>query len=403
MKSARLKKIISSDREFLFQNYGSRQEVCFIRGEGSILYDQDNREYIDFFSGIAVSNLGYNHPALSKALHRQVDSIMHSSNHYYNREQNEAASLISELAFPGKTLFSNSGTEANEAAIKLARRYGLSIDRERYQIISFKNGFHGRTMGSMTATAQEKIHAGFGPLPRGFKYLPFNDIEAFEKEIKKSKKTAAVILELIQGEGGIVVAGKSFVKKIFDICRKNDILVIVDEVQTGMGRTGTAFAFQQYGVSPDIITMAKGLGGGIPIGAMHAKNFLIEHLGQGTHGSTFGGNHLACAAAKIMLKELKKKNIYSNIEKTSRYITERLQLLKEKKSIVKEVRGLGLHIGFEIASGGPDLVKKALASGLIINCTAGSIIRIMPPLTIPLSIVKQGMSILEDLLLQAGE
>lgn len=194
MKSARLKKIISSDREFLFQNYGSRQEVCFIRGEGSILYDQDNREYIDFFSGIAVSNLGYNHPALSKALHRQVDSIMHSSNHYYNREQNEAASLISELAFPGKTLFSNSGTEANEAAIKLARRYGLSIDRERYQIISFKNGFHGRTMGSMTATAQEKFMLDLAPSPAVSNIFPSMISKPLRKRSKRAKRPPQLFL-----------------------------------------------------------------------------------------------------------------------------------------------------------------------------------------------------------------
>ncbi len=403
MTTAKLKKIISSDSEYLFQNYGTRQEVCFVRGEGSRLYDQDNREYIDFFSGIAVCNLGYGHAALSKALHRQVDTIIHTSNHYHNHEQIEAASLISDVAFPGKTLFCNSGTEANEAAIKLARRYGLSIDKDRYQVISFRNGFHGRTMGSMSATAQNKIHGGFGPLPRGFKYLPFNDIEAFKKELKKTKKTAAVILELIQGEGGIVLADKKFVKSIFDICRKRDILVIVDEVQTGIGRTGSAFAFQQYGISPDIITIAKGLGGGIPIGAMHAKNFLLEHLPAGSHGSTFGGNHLACAAAVVVLRELKKKSLYANIEKNSRLIMDRLENLKNNKSIIREVRGMGLHIGFEVTGDGPALVKEALKAGLVINCTAGNIIRIMPPLTIPASLVKKGMNILEEIILQAGE
>lgn len=403
MTSAKLKKIIEEDKEYLFQNYGSRQQVCFTRGEGSLLYDQDDREYIDFFAGIAVSNLGYNHPGLSRALHSQVDALMHSSNHYYNREQNQAAALLSELAFPGKTLFSNSGTEANEAAIKLARRYGLSIDKDRFQIISFNNGFHGRTMGSMTATGQDKIHKGFGPLPRGFSYLPFNDTDAFVKEIKKNEKAAAVILELIQGEGGIVAAEKSFVKKVFDLCRKNDILVIVDEVQTGIARTGTPFAFQHYEVSPDIITMAKGLGGGIPIGAMHAKNFLIEHLGQGTHGSTFGGNHLACAAAAATLREIKKKSLYNNIEKAAEYINNILDELIKKGSIVKEVRGLGLHIGFQVTGRGPEIVKEALSRGLIINCTAGDIIRIMPPLTIPMNLVKKGMAILKDILMQAGE
>jgi predicted acetylornithine/succinylornithine family transaminase len=401
--ASKLDKIIQNDREYLYQNYGERQQVCFTRGSGAYLYDQDGKEYVDFFTGIAVSNLGYGNPALQKALHGQVDAILHSSNHYYNLQQINAARLVSELSFPGKTLFANSGTEANEAAIKLARRYGMSLDAERYEILSFTNSFHGRTMGAMTATAQKKIHEGFGPLPRGFKYLPYNDIEAFAREVKKNRNIAAVILELIQGEGGIITVEKSFVKEVFSLCKKYGILTIIDEVQTGIGRTGTPFAFQQYDIIPDVVTMAKGLGGGVPIGAMHTKNFLVEHLSKGLHGSTFGGNHLACAAAEAVLKEIKKPKVLNNVKKASQYIVTRLADIQKKTDIIKDIRGLGLHIGFELTIPGAGLVKKALQRGLVINCTSEKVIRIMPALTIPMPVVKAGMNILEKIIMEEGK
>jgi acetylornithine/N-succinyldiaminopimelate aminotransferase len=400
MGSSKLKKIMAEDKNFLFQNYGDRLPVCFVRGDNSFLYDQDSKKYIDFFSGIAVSSLGYGNSALARALHRQVDSVMHTSNWFYNREQIEAARLLAEASFPGKTLFVNSGTEANEAAIKLARRYGLGQGKDRFHIITFTNSFHGRTYGGMSATAQKKIHEGFGPLVPGFTYLPYNDIATFAKEVKKNRNICAVMIELIQGEGGITIAGKDFVKEIFRICGKNDILTIVDEVQTGVGRTGTMFAYQHYGVVPDIITMAKGLGGGVPVGAIHAKNFLPPYFPRGVHGTTFGGNHLACAAVAAVLGQMRNKSFLKNVNAVSAYFFEALNALKKKAGLIKDVRGMGFHIGIELDRPGSALVAKALGMGLVINCTAERVLRIMPPLNISLNAARQGMKIFEKLIME---
>ena len=403
MKSSKLDKIIKEDQEYLFQNYGNRLPVSFVRGDGSYLYDQDNKRYIDLFSGIAVSCLGYSSLQLQKALHGQIDKILHTSNWFYNQEQIEAARLLSENSFPGKSLFVNSGTEANEAAIKLARRYGLSIHKKKYKIITFTGSFHGRTFGAMSATAQEKIHAGFGPIVPGFIYVPFNDKKAFKKAARNEDHIAAVMLELIQGEGGINVAEQDFVREVFDICNQKGILTIVDEVQTGIGRTGELFVYQHFNVTPDILTLAKGLGGGVPVGALHAKNFLAEHFPPGTHGTTFGGNHLACAAAAAVIKEVKSKQVYANVKSASDYIFSRLRELRKTTTYIKSVRGMGLHIGVEIPEPGIELVKEALNEKLIINCTAVNIIRIMPPLTIDMETLKEGMDIFENIILKRGE
>lgn len=398
MTSAKLSKIIKNDREYLFQNYGDRLPVCFIRGNGSLLYDQDDRQYIDFFSGIAVSNLGYGNSAITRAITDQANSIIHSSNWYFNRDQIKAAQLISELSFPGKTLFLNSGTEANEAALKLARKYGLSTSKKRIQIVSFVNSFHGRTMGSMSATGQKKIHTGFGPLVPGFIYLPYNDPKAAARELKKNRNIAAVIIEMVQGEGGILPADPEFVDTVFSMCRQNRILTIVDEVQTGIGRTGKIFAYQHYGVTPDIITIAKGLGGGVPVSALHARDDLASYLDRGSHGSTFGGNHLACAAAAAVLGEMKKKNFMNNVERISNFMFDRLEKLRDELDMIQDIRGMGLHIGVELDRPGMPFVTRALEEGLVINCTAERVLRITPPLNTRLSTVRAGMKILENIL-----
>jgi acetylornithine/N-succinyldiaminopimelate aminotransferase len=254
----------------------------------------------------------------------------------------------------------------------------------------------------MSATAQKKIHEGFGPLVPGFTYLPYNDIGSFVKETKKNRNICAVMIELIQGEGGIVVANKEFVKELFRVCGKNGILTIVDEVQTGIGRTGAMFGYQHYGVVPDIITMAKGLGGGVPIGAIHTKNFLPEFLPKGVHGSTFGGNHLACAAAAVVLKQVSKKSFLDNVNAVSAYFFESLNALRKKVDFIKEVRGMGLHIGIELTRPGAVFVTRALERGLVINCTAEKVIRIMPPLNISLKTAREGMKIFERLILEEG-
>lgn len=398
-ESKKLNILMQQDKQYLFQNYGTRLPVCFTHGKGSELFDQDGKRYIDFFAGIAVNSLGYNHPALNKALHSQVNKILHSSNWYFNKEQIDAAMLLSKTAFPGKTLFTNSGTEASEAAIKLARKFGLSQSNKKYHIVSFTNSFHGRTFGAMSATAQEKIHSGFGPIVPGFIYAPFNDINAFKKTIKKYKgKICAVITELIQGEGGIKIADSSFIKEIDTITKENNILLIIDEVQTGIARTGKMFAFQHYGITPDVITLAKGLGGGVPIGAIHTRDFLVDYFPKGTHGTTFGGNHLATAAAKVVLETLSKQTMLNNICKTGEIIIKELSLMKTKyPKLIMDVRGIGLHIGVELSIPGQPLVVEALQKGLVINCTAEKVIRIMPPLNISHKLVKEGLLILDSI------
>ncbi|MCX8122655.1 MAG: aspartate aminotransferase family protein [Spirochaetes bacterium] len=398
-QSKKLNTLMELDKQYLYQNYGTRLPVCFTHGKGCQLYDQDGKRYIDFFAGIAVNSLGYAHPTLNKALHAQVNKILHSSNWYFNKEQIEAAMLISKTAFAGKTLFTNSGTEASEAAIKLARKYGLSQSNKKYYIISFTNSFHGRTFGAMSATAQEKIHSGFGPIVPGFIYVPFNDTAAFKKTIKKYKgKICAVITELVQGEGGIKIADSSFVKEIDAITKENNILFIIDEVQTGIARTGKMFAFQHYGITPDVITLAKGLGGGVPIGAIHTRDFLVDYFPKGTHGTTFGGNHLATAAAKVVLETLSKETMLNNIQKMGEIIIKELTLMKSKyPKLIVDVRGIGLHIGVELTIPGQPLVLEALQKGLVINCTAERVIRIMPPLIIPQKLVKEGLKILDSI------
>ncbi|MCL1833688.1 MAG: aspartate aminotransferase family protein [Leptospirales bacterium] len=403
MASSKLTKIMNEDKEFLFQNYGEKLHASFVRGDGSYLYDQDNKKYIDFLSGIAVSSLGYSSPALHKAIHSQIDKIIHTSNKFFNQEQIEAAKLISGTSFPGKSLFVNSGAEANEAAIKLARRYGLSINKKKFKIITFTGSFHGRTFGAMSATAQQKIHEGFGPIVPGFIYAPFNNIKAIRKLLKSDKHIAAVMLELIQGESGINVADGDFVKEIFDTCNQRGILTIIDEVQTGIGRTGQTYAYQHYNVTPDILTLAKGLGGGMPIGAIHAKNFLSDFLPAGTHGTTFGGNHLACSAAVAVLTEIKKNTFISNVNTLSDHIFERLKKIKQRTGYIKNLRGLGLHIGIELAEDANNLVNEALSEKLIINCTGGNVIRLVPPLNISMNAVDEGIDILEKLILKYGE
>lgn len=403
MNSSKLAKLINEDKEYLFQNYGDRLPAAFTRGDGSYLYDQDNKRYVDLFSGIAVSSLGHANKAFLKALHGQVDRIIHTSNWFLNPEQIEAAKLVSETSFPGKTLFVNSGTEANEAAIKLARRYGLSVSPKKYKIVTFTGSFHGRTFGSMSATAQEKIHKGFGPIVPGFIYCEYNDRKAFRKIMKKHKHIAAVMFELIQGEGGINVADQDFVRDIVELCNQNGVLSIVDEVQTGIARTGKTYVYQHYGITPDILTLAKGLGGGVAVGALHAKTFLSEHFPRGVHGTTFGGNHLACAAVVAVLKEIKKKPFQTGVINSSEYVLNRLKKIKQKTSYIRGIRGMGLLIGVELAEPGSQLVRDALEQKLVINCTAENIIRIMPPLNIEMKVLEEGMDIFEKLILAKGE
>lgn len=393
--SSKLDGIIARDKEFLYQNNG-RLPVCFTHGKGEFLYDQDGKEYIDFFSGIAVSALGHAHPALTARIHAQVDKIMHSSNWYYNAEQIDAAEKISKLAFKGKTFFSNSGTEANEAALKLARKYGRSISENKTTILSFTGSFHGRTYGSLSVTGNDHLKEGFGPFLQDIKILPFNNIEEFKKNMNDD--VCGVILEVIQGEGGIIVADKEFVSTLSAECKKHKALLIIDEIQTGIGRTGKAFGYQNYDIIPDVITLAKGLAGGVPIGAIHTRDDLHPLFNKGAHGTTFGGNQLAVAAACATLDEIGKPELMDHVLKISALFFERFNSLKAKTSIIKEVRGIGFHIGIELNVPGMDIVKKALTAGLLINCTHDTVLRIMPPLIISEKAVLKGLDIFESII-----
>ncbi|MEX5217967.1 MAG: acetylornithine transaminase [Nitrospiraceae bacterium] len=365
---------------YLMNTY-QRQPISIARGRGSRVYDLEGREYIDFVGGIAVNILGHGHPDLIIALQKQMMHLIHASNLYFTEPQVLLARMLVDHSFADKVFFCNSGAEANEAAIKLARRYAHEkYGQGRYEIITMKNSFHGRTMATLTATGQEKVQKGFEPLVPGFVYVPFNDLAALEAAV--SEKTAAVLLEPIQAEGGVHVADQAYLKGVRDLCRQRDILLVFDEVQTGMGRTGTLFAYEQMQVEPDIMTLAKGLGGGVPIGACLAKEDVARAFVPGSHASTFGGNPLACAAGLAVLRVLLEGKVLDQARRIGGYLRKGLDECKERHHLVKEVRGLGLLQGMEVDIDARTVVADCLARGLLINCTSDRVLRVVPPLII---------------------
>ena len=376
-------------------NTYTRQPKIFVKGKGMSLVDIDGKKYLDFFPGWGVSNLGHCHPKVVSAIRDQVSKLIHIPNNFYILQQERLARELVYLTFPSKVFFCNSGAEANEAAIKFARAYGKG---ERFEIITFENSFHGRTLGSLAATGQKKYQDGFAPLPQGFKAVKFNSLPALEQAI--SDKTIAIMLELIQGEGGINVADRSYVYKIREICDKKNILMIIDEVQTGIGRTGRMFGFQNYGVKPDIITLAKALGGGLPIGAMIVRKEIAETFKPGMHASTFGGGYVICKAALAVLRAIQKEKMLKNAQKMSGYIFDKLDALKTKYKIIKTVRGMGLMIGIELNIEGKAIVEECLDRGMVINCTHGNVLRIMPALNVTKKQADKALHILEKALLK---
>jgi len=355
--------------------------ISIVRGRGSRVYDLEGREYLDFVAGIAVNTLGHAHPDLVAAIQKQAQHLLHASNLYYTEPQVKLAKALVDHSFAKKVFFCNSGAEANEAAIKLVRRYAHQRHGpDRYEIITMLNSFHGRTMATLTATGQEKVQKGFEPLLPGFKYVPLNDLPELEKAL--SAKTAAVMLELVQGEGGVHVADRTYLKSLRELCRQHDVLLVFDEVQTGMGRTGTLFAYEQLGVHPDIMTLAKGLGGGVPIGACLATDEAAAAFSPGAHASTFGGNPLACAAALAVLRVLLEGRVLEQSRRMGDYLAKGLLDLKDRLHIVKDVRGLGLLQGMELTIEGKPVVDDCLARGLLINCTMERVLRFVPPLII---------------------
>lgn len=366
--------------KYLMQTY-SRQPLSIVRGRGSKVYDLEGREYLDFVAGIAVNILGYGHPDLVQAIQRQAAQLIHTSNLYYTEPQVKLARLLVDHSFADRAFFCNSGAEANEAAIKLARRYGHDrYGAARFEIITMKNSFHGRTLAMVTATGQEKVQKGFEPLMPGFVYAPFNDFTAIESLV--TERTAAIMLEPIQAEGGVHVADREYLRSLRQLCTQKDILLIFDEIQTGMGRTGTLFAYEQLGVQPDIMTLAKGLAGGVPIGVCLAKDAVAAAFTPGSHASTFGGNPLACAAALAVCHVLLEGPVLENAKRMGEYLAKGLADCKNRFRVVQEVRGLGLLQGMELTIDARTVVADALARGVLLNAANEHVLRMVPPLII---------------------
>ncbi len=371
----------------LFQNY-KRESIEFIKAAGNYLVDQEGNFYLDFSSGIGVTNLGF-HKQVKQAVSEQLEAIWHSPNLYQNSLQEQVAGLLigdeDYLAF-----FCNSGAESNEAAIKLARKFSGKSD-----IITFKQSFHGRTFGAMSATGQEKIQLGFGPLVEGFHYAIYNDLESVKQLV--TENTAAVMLELVQGEGGVLPADKEFVAELDQYCKEQGLLLIIDEVQTGIGRTGTLFAYQQYGISPDIITLAKGLANGLPIGAMLGKSALGTAFTYGSHGTTFGGNKLVLSSSKAVL-EILTEDFLAKVRVKASYLQDQLVNQLGNLPTVVAIRGLGLMLGIQVTGDLGTIVTQARKNGLIVLTAGSDVIRLLPPLTITEEEIEKAVSILAECL-----
>ena len=394
-------KIALLTKKHVAQTYG-RYPIALVRGKGSKVWDKTGKQYLDFVSGLAVDNLGHCHPAVVFAIQKQAKTLMHVSNLYHIEPQSQLAEQLTSLCFADKFFFCNSGTEAIESAIKLARKF--SFDQggtNRIEIITMHNSFHGRSMGALSATAQRKFHTGFKPLLPGFKYVPFNNIPAVKKAI--TKKTCAILVEPVQGEGGVNVPNPSYLKQLKSLCKNNDLLLIFDEVQTGFGRTGKLFAHELFNTKPDIITLAKALGGGMAIGAMAATNRVMKSFEPGTHAATFGGNPLACAAALASLKVITGKGFLKKASETGAYFSECLQKLAQQHSIIKDVRGKGMILAVELDKPGMQVVLDCMEKGFLINCIQQNVLRFLPPLNISRKDINSLIPVLSESLLQLSK
>lgn len=358
----------------------SRFPVTLVKGKGSYVWDEEGTQYLDFTSGIATCNLGHVPDPVKEKLEEQLQQLWHCSNLYHIPNQQALASLLVKNSCGDQVFFCNSGAEANEAALKLARRYAQKVKQsDSFEVVTFKQSFHGRTLATMSATGQDKIHQGFLPLVQGFSYLPYNDSEALEQ--LKVIKPAAVLVEMVQGEGGVIPAEPLWVKKLAELCAENEILLMVDEIQTGIGRTGTLFAYEQYGIEPDVISIAKGLGSGFPIGAIIAKKHVAAAFDPGSHGSTFGGNPLATAAGLATVNHILTSGLLEQVNETAFVLDGVLARLKHNYPIIKDLRGLGLLKGIVVDGKGAAIVQKALSEKLLILTAGPDVVRILPPLT----------------------
>ena len=387
------------ENKYLMKTY-NRYDVSFKKAKGRFVWDENGKKYLDFFSGISVCSLGHCNPLVNLAIKKQVDNFVHCSNVYYSKPQVEIAKALLEKSFKnGRVFLANTGAEANECAIKIARKWGFDNPykdgTKRYEIITFKNSFHGRTLATLAATGQERFHTAFKPLQEKFVFAEFNDIDSVKNLI--NKKTVAIMLEIVQGEGGIKIANKQFVKQIRELCNKNNLLMICDEVQCGLARTGKMFAWQHYGIKPDVFTLAKAIANGLPLGAVVADKKVATVFSYGDHGSTFGGNPVSCAAAVATLKQMTPK-LLKDVSEKAKYFVKKLNELKKKYSCIKEVRNLGLLVGAELDFAGKDIVEFCINRGLLINCTQGNILRFLPPFIITKKDIDKAIKILGDAL-----
>jgi acetylornithine aminotransferase len=388
--------IIEKADQFIAATY-RRFPVVIVKGSGSTLWDTEGRKYIDFVSGIAVCNLGHAHPRISQVLTEQSKTLMHVSNLYYTIPQTQLAAWLIEHSFADRSFFCNSGAEANEAAIKLARKYFSSKgETDRYRIIAMEKSFHGRTMATLSATGQDKIRQGFDPLVSGFDFVPFNDADALKQAIGPS--TCAVMMEPIQGEGGVRCPQSGYLKSVRKTCDESGALLIFDEIQTGIGRTGRLFAYEHFDVTPDIMTLAKALANGLPMGAMLAREHVASAFGPGVHASTFGGTPIISAAALEVLKILEEESIIEHAAKIGSYFKAQLDGLKNRHGVVLDVRGKGLLLGMKLSEDGTQVVEKCMESGFLINCIQDKILRFIPPLIIDKNEIDALISCLDKIL-----
>lgn len=380
---------------YVMQTY-ARFPIALVKGKGTRVWDADGKEYLDFAAGIAVNSLGHCHPAVARAVADQVDTLLHVSNLYHIEPQARLAKALCEHSFADRVFFCNSGAEANEAAIKLARRYGSEQARGRNEVITAFNSFHGRTLATMTATGQEKIRLGYDPLPAGFRHVPFDDLEAAEAAV--DRRTAAILVEPIQGEGGVVAPDPSYVRGLRRLCDDRGLLLMFDEVQVGMGRTGKLFAYEHFGVEPDVMTLAKALGGGLPLGAMLARERVAESFPPGSHASTFGGNPVVCRAGLAVLETLLEDGLVERCEAMGNLLREGLEGLAGRFAFVREVRGKGLLLGMELELDCAPVIRECMGEGLLVAGAGANVLRMAPPLTIGEEDVAEALSVLERVL-----
>ena len=374
------KEIIRLTERHIAATYG-RYPIALVKGKGMHVWDASGNKYLDFVAGVAVDSLGHCPPKVVQAIRKQAGQLLHVSNWFHIEPQARLAAEITRLSFGHKVFFCNSGTEANEGAIKLARRFYVDQgEKHRTEIITTYQAFHGRTLGAMSATPQAKIQKGFGPLVPGFKYVPFNDIEAMKKAM--TAKTCAVMVEPIQGESGVNIPDKNYLKELRQLCTERDVLLILDEIQTGFGRTGHLFAYQRFGAKPDIMTLAKGLGAGVPIGALVMTNTVAQSLGPGTHGSTFGGNPLVCAAALASMEIMSEKDFLKKVRETGKYFLSQLNELSRKLPVIKEVRGMGLILAVDIDGSSAEVARDCMEHGILVNSIQPGTLRFIPPLIV---------------------